>query len=167
MIDDGKKFNNIDTSSRWIPGAKFAHRVSSGFHAPVQMTVFPPEQFLTRMICRPPPRLATCVTLFLVVVKMQKFLLIFFVFSKKTKLYFYHRHLSNIDCLTAHTACLVCFISTFNGRSKKKKSIKTGTSSGQITNLKQSILETFDIYDLYSNASTVLVYMIVPNRLEV
>jgi len=30
-----------------------------------------------------------------------------------------HRHLSNIDCLMTHTACLVCFISTVNGRSKK------------------------------------------------
>jgi hypothetical protein len=26
----------------------------------------------------------------------------------------------NIDCLTAHTACLVCLISTVNGRSKKR-----------------------------------------------
>ncbi len=32
-----------------------------------------------------------------------------------------HRHLSNIDCLMAHTACLVCFISTVNGRSKKEQ----------------------------------------------
>jgi hypothetical protein len=32
-----------------------------------------------------------------------------------------HRHLSNIDCLTARTACLVCFISTVNGCSKKKR----------------------------------------------
>ncbi len=49
----------------------------------------------------------------------------------------------------AHTACLVCFISTVNGCSKKrkeKKPIETGASSGHITNLKQSILETFDIY---------------------
>jgi hypothetical protein len=30
-----------------------------------------------------------------------------------------HRHLRNIDCLMAHTACLVCFISTVNGCSKK------------------------------------------------
>ncbi len=57
-----------------------------------------------------------------------------------------HRHLSNIDCLMACTACLVCFISTVNGRSIKKKPIKTSTSSRHITNLKQSILETFDIY---------------------
>ncbi len=52
-----------------------------------------------------------------------------------------------------HTACLVCFISTVNGPSKKKEeasySWKAGASSGHITNLKQSILETFDIYDYY------------------
>jgi hypothetical protein len=29
---------------------------------------------------------------------------------------------------------------------KEKKPIKTGTSSGHITNFRQSILETFDIY---------------------
>ncbi len=45
------------------------------------------------------------------------------------------------------TACLVCFISTVNC-CRKKKPWKTGTSSGHITNLKQSILETFDIYGL-------------------
>jgi hypothetical protein len=32
-----------------------------------------------------------------------------------------HRHLSNIDCLTARTTCLVCPISTVNGHSKKKR----------------------------------------------
>ncbi len=49
----------------------------------------------------------------------------------------------------ARTAGLVCFISTVNGRSKKKKKKspwKTGARSGHITNLKQSIL-TFDIYE--------------------
>ncbi len=52
----------------------------------------------------------------------------------------------------ALTACLVCFISTVNGRSKKeeKKPFKTGTRCGLIANLKQSILETFDIYGLYT-----------------
>ncbi len=35
------------------------------------------------------------------------------------KLLPYHRHLSNIDCLTACTACLVCFISTVNDHSNK------------------------------------------------
>ncbi len=52
----------------------------------------------------------------------------------------------------AHTACLVCFISTVNGRSNKKRKDeaypwKAGASSGHITNLKQSVLVTFDIYD--------------------
>ncbi len=54
-----------------------------------------------------------------------------------------HRHLKNIDCLTARTACLVCFISTVNGHSKKKKEkkpIMRGTSSDHITKLKQSII---------------------------
>ncbi len=32
-----------------------------------------------------------------------------------------YRHLSNIDCLMACTACLVCFISTVNVHTKKKK----------------------------------------------
>jgi len=32
-----------------------------------------------------------------------------------------HRHLRNIDCLMARTACLVCFISTVNGHSKRKR----------------------------------------------
>jgi hypothetical protein len=59
-----------------------------------------------------------------------------------------HRHLSNIDCLMACTACLVCFIRTVMAvaKIKEKKPIKTGASSGHITNLKQSILETFDIH---------------------
>ncbi len=55
----------------------------------------------------------------------------------------------NIDCLSH----LVCFISTVTGRSNKKRKEKknltfwkAGASSRHITNLKQSILETFDIY---------------------
>jgi hypothetical protein len=55
-----------------------------------------------------------------------------------------HRHLSNIDCLMVHTACLVCFISTVNGRSKKtttgKCLGKCGASSRRTTKLKQSII---------------------------
>jgi hypothetical protein len=35
--------------------------------------------------------------------------------SKKNKEGDIHRHLRIIDCLTARTACLVCFISTVNG----------------------------------------------------
>ncbi len=61
-----------------------------------------------------------------------------------------HRHLKNIDCLSH----LVCFISTVNGYSDKKEKKrkeeaypwKAGASSRHITNLKQSILETFNIY---------------------
>jgi hypothetical protein len=44
----------------------------------------------------------------------------------------------------AHTACLVCFISTINGRSKK--SLLRLALVAAPTNLKQSILETFNIY---------------------
>ncbi len=52
--------------------------------------------------------------------------------SRKTSWQFlqHHRHLSNINCLTAHTACLVCFISTVNGCSKKnlgRPALVTGT----------------------------------------
>jgi hypothetical protein len=54
-----------------------------------------------------------------------------------------HRDLSNIDCLKACTACLVCFISTVNGHSKKR--LKCGASNGHIINLKQSIF-SFNIY---------------------
>jgi hypothetical protein len=46
-----------------------------------------------------------------------------------------HRHLKIIDCLTAR----VFFISTVNGRSKKKKPIMSCASSGHINKLKQSI----------------------------
>jgi hypothetical protein len=51
----------------------------------------------------------------------------------------------------ACTACLVCFNSTVNTHSKKDKNKlwKMGAGSGHITNLKQSFLETFDIYDFY------------------
>jgi hypothetical protein len=37
---------------------------------------------------------------------------------------YFHGHLSNIDCLTARTACLVCFSSSVNGRSKRKRKRK-------------------------------------------
>jgi len=57
------------------------------------------------------------------------------------------RHLSNIECLTVHTACLACFISTVNGHSNKK-GLNCGASSGHITNFKQSIfsLDTYGIF---------------------
>ncbi len=45
----------------------------------------------------------------------------------------------------AHIACLVCFISTVNGHSNKKRKEKAypwkaGANSGHTTNLEQSIL---------------------------
>ncbi len=58
---------------------------------------------------------------------------------------FFHRHLCNIDCLMVSTALLVCFIRTVDALSKKE-AIKTCASCGHITNLKQSILETFNTY---------------------
>ncbi len=61
--------------------------------------------------------------------------------GKLTALVCHHRHLSNIDSLMALFASLVLLMVP-----AKKKPRKTGTSSGHITNLKQSILETFNIY---------------------
>jgi hypothetical protein len=48
----------------------------------------------------------------------------------------------------AHTACLVCFISTETAAVKKeeKKPIMSCASSRHITKLKQSIFVPFDIY---------------------
>ncbi len=47
----------------------------------------------------------------------------------------------------AHTACLICFVSTVNSHSKKeeKMPIKTGTIRGQIKNLNS--LYCLDVYD--------------------
>jgi hypothetical protein len=50
-----------------------------------------------------------------------------------------------MDCLMARTTCLVCFIILLMAATKKK-SVKTGTNSRYKTNLKQSILETLDLY---------------------
>jgi hypothetical protein len=49
-----------------------------------------------------------------------------FIFKHEPKqtLKLNHRHLRNIDCLTAHTTCLVCFISTVNFHSKRKRKRK-------------------------------------------
>ncbi len=69
-----------------------------------------------------------------------------FCFSSKVAgVRYIHRHLRYIDCLTAHTACLVCFSNSVSSRSKRKRkrsliTIKTGASCGHITNLKQSML---------------------------
>ncbi len=50
-----------------------------------------------------------------------------------------HRHLSNIDWWMTCTAGLVCLISTVKKRRRRSLPWKTGTSSWDITNLKQSI----------------------------
>jgi len=62
-----------------------------------------------------------------------------------------HRHINNIDCLRVSSACLVCFLSTVNGRIKKerkKKRLKPNASSEHRTILKQSIFLSFDIYEV-------------------
>jgi len=41
-----------------------------------------------------------------------------------------HRHLSDIDCSMACTACLVCFISTVNGCSKKRSLLRWALLAG-------------------------------------
>jgi hypothetical protein len=66
-----------------------------------------------------------------------------------------HRHLSNIDCLMAHTVSLVCFINTVNSRNKKKRNEsqkclgKCGTSSGNITKVEQSIFFRYLWYECF------------------
>jgi len=63
-----------------------------------------------------------------------------------------HRHLRNIDCLMAQTTSLFASLVLLMAPAKKiKKKKKTGTSCGHITNLKQSIWETFDIYGRISS----------------
>jgi hypothetical protein len=63
-----------------------------------------------------------------------------------------HRDLRIIDCLTARTACLVCFISTVNGRSKKRKKrslLRAVLVAGTQQNL--SSLYYFDVYGQIKN----------------
>ncbi len=80
----------------------------------------------------------------------------------------YHRHLSNIDCLMACTACLFASLVLLTAVAKKgKKRIKIGASSGHITNLKQSIwrlsismypINTVKYVYLYGLIASVYVY---------
>ncbi len=61
----------------------------------------------------------------------------------------FHRHLRNIDCLMAHNACLVCFISSVNGHSKKSKKrslLWVALEAGTQQNL--SSLYYLDVYGL-------------------
>ncbi len=53
-----------------------------------------------------------CIPLF--ILTLNKF------FTKVSMMRVHHRHLSNIDCLKAHTACFVCLISTVNVHHKKE-----------------------------------------------
>jgi hypothetical protein len=46
----------------------------------------------------------------------------------------------------AHTACLVCLISTANGRSKKKKPWKTGAIVAGTQQTLSNLFFSFDIY---------------------
>ncbi len=57
-----------------------------------------------------------------------------------------------IDCLTACTSCLVCFISAVDGCSKKKekKAMKTELEQPAHNKPQAIYLETFDIYGLLS-----------------
>jgi hypothetical protein len=57
-----------------------------------------------------------------------------------------HRHLSNIDCLIACTACLVCFISTVNGRNKKRENALEDVALVAGTQPNLSNLYSLDIY---------------------
>ncbi len=60
-----------------------------------------------------------------------------------------HRHLSNKTAkrhIPPALFALSVLLTATAKKEKEKKPIITGASSGHLTNLKQSILETFDIY---------------------
>ncbi len=59
-----------------------------------------------------------------------------------------NRHLTNKDCLMARTACLVCFISTVNGCSKKKENALEDVPLVAGTQQNLSKLYSLDIYGL-------------------
>ncbi len=65
---------------------------------------------------------------------------------EEKKMTTHHRHLSNIDCFMAHTACLVCFISTVNGRSKKGENALEDVALVVGTQQNLSNLYFLDIY---------------------
>jgi hypothetical protein len=67
----------------------------------------------------------------------------------------YHRHLSNIDCLMARTAGLVCLISSVSGCCKKKKNALEDVAQVAGTQQNLSNLYSLDIYEpiLYLKAS--------------
>ncbi len=58
-----------------------------------------------------------------------------------------HRHLSNVDCLMVYTACIVCFISTVNGCSKKGENVLEDVVLVVGTQQNLSNLYSLDIYE--------------------
>ncbi len=69
-----------------------------------------------------------------------------------------HRHLSNIDCLMACTACLVCFISTVNGCSKIKENALEDVALVACTQQNLSNLYSLDIYADNSHLRVIYMY---------
>jgi hypothetical protein len=71
-----------------------------------------------------------------------------------------HRHLSNIDCLMASTACLVCFISTDSGRSKKTKKRENALEDVALVADTQQNLSNLYSSDIYADNSHLrVIYM--------
>jgi hypothetical protein len=62
-----------------------------------------------------------------------------------------HKHLRNIDCLTVHTACLVCFIITVNGHSKTKKKRRL-LWAALVAGTQQNLSNLFLPFDIYAIA---------------
>ncbi len=58
-----------------------------------------------------------------------------------------HRHLSNIDCLKTRTAGCVCFISTVNGRRKKRK--RSLERLALVAGIKQTLSNLFCTFEIY------------------
>ncbi len=72
----------------------------------------------------------------------------------------------------ARTACHVCFISTVNGRTKKKKKKelclgRLSLVAGPVTNLNRSILETFNIYGINIQIEITPMIDVLPARAAV
>ncbi len=61
-----------------------------------------------------------------------------------------HRHLSNIDCMKARTACLVCFINTVNGHHKKRK--RSLERSALVAGTLQTLSNLFWTFHIYVQA---------------
>jgi hypothetical protein len=82
-------------------------------------------------------------SLFLVFNLEQKNFLFLTGHVNNVKLWSIHRHLRNIDCLTARTACLVMNVSFVSCRSRKKKKRRlfcAALVAGTVNKLEQSIL---------------------------